>query len=115
VIVKPFVQLVFLVGAFMVAISRVNDFKHFPSDVIAGGLLGVSVALFVYNVLDLADLSTAYFWTDCSTSSSDHIDHRKGEKAERGSRGGLLAAAQKPDYKTFDDPDSLRDDGNAYP
>lgn len=36
----PFAQIVMIAAAFFVAVSRVMDYKHHPTDVIAGGLIG---------------------------------------------------------------------------
>lgn len=39
-------QTVVVVGAFYCCLSRVSDYKHHPTDVIAGAVIGLVVALF---------------------------------------------------------------------
>ena len=41
----PFAQIVMIAAAFFVAVSRVMDYKHHPTDVIAGGLIGTIVQI----------------------------------------------------------------------
>ncbi|KAK7098642.1 phospholipid phosphatase 1-like isoform X2 [Littorina saxatilis] len=47
ILLKPFLQTVFLLLAFYTCLSRISDYKHHWSDVLAGGLLGVIVAVLV--------------------------------------------------------------------
>ncbi|CAG0918078.1 unnamed protein product [Notodromas monacha] len=44
-IVRHFVQFLLVVLAYYTSLSRVSDYKHHPTDVFAGAVLGVSVAL----------------------------------------------------------------------
>lgn len=46
-LIKPFLQTVFLLLAIYTCLSRVSDYKHHPTDVLAGGLLGLIVAVLV--------------------------------------------------------------------
>ena len=43
------VQLSLVTFAFFVALSRVSDNKHHPTDVLAGSLIGIAVALVTYS------------------------------------------------------------------
>lgn len=45
--VKTFIQLACFIAAWHTCMSRVSDFKHHHTDVIAGAIIGLSVALFV--------------------------------------------------------------------
>lgn len=45
---KPILQLVCLLVAWFVALSRVMDYKHHWSDVLAGALLGSAIAIFMF-------------------------------------------------------------------
>ena len=51
---KPFVQFVFILLAILCGLSRVSDYKHHGSDVLAGLILGTLMAMFfIYKVLQL--------------------------------------------------------------
>ena len=51
---KPFVQFVLVLLALLCGLSRVSDYKHHWSDVLAGFILGTSIAVyFIYGVLQL--------------------------------------------------------------
>uniref|UniRef100_A0A8C4WWC2 Phospholipid phosphatase 3 n=1 Tax=Eptatretus burgeri TaxID=7764 RepID=A0A8C4WWC2_EPTBU len=53
---RPFLQFMLLIAALYVGLSRVSDYKHYWSDVLAGFLQGVAVAIFaVFAVSDLFD------------------------------------------------------------
>lgn len=43
---RPFLQCLCIAIAFFTCLSRVTDYKHHPSDVIGGAILGFSVAVF---------------------------------------------------------------------
>ena len=47
VLLKPFLQTVFLLMAVYTCLTRISDYKHHWSDVLAGGLLGALVAVLV--------------------------------------------------------------------
>ena len=49
-LLKPFLQLLALTWAIMCALSRVSDYKHHPTDVLAGSVLGFLVALCVVGI-----------------------------------------------------------------
>ena len=51
-------QLVAFIAAWHTCMSRVSDFKHHYTDVIAGAIIGISVAIFVviYSYISLEDL-----------------------------------------------------------
>ena len=44
------IGLLFLLGAMLVAYSRIYLSQHFPADIMAGAFIGVSVAIFVYSL-----------------------------------------------------------------
>ncbi|WFD35906.1 hypothetical protein MCUN1_002775 [Malassezia cuniculi] len=44
------VQLLLLLVAFLVAVSRTMDYRHHATDVLAGGIIGTVVALFIFHV-----------------------------------------------------------------
>ncbi|CAG0918075.1 unnamed protein product [Notodromas monacha] len=46
VLLKPLLQISFIGAAAMVGVSRVGDYKHFPSDVLAGAFIGTICAFF---------------------------------------------------------------------
>lgn len=50
-IVKSVIQLIAFIAAWHTCMSRVSDFKHHHSDVIGGALIGLSVALFIVNLI----------------------------------------------------------------
>ncbi|CAF1425527.1 unnamed protein product [Adineta steineri] len=43
---KPFLQCICIAIAFFTCLSRITDFKHHPTDVIGGAILGFSIAVF---------------------------------------------------------------------
>ena len=47
VFLKSLIQFVIALAAIFVLVSRVNDFRHHTSDVVAGGLLGMIVGVWV--------------------------------------------------------------------
>ncbi|XP_077981866.1 phospholipid phosphatase 1-like [Glandiceps talaboti] len=47
-LLKPILQLCALMLALLTALSRVSDYKHHWSDVLAGSLVGATVALFTF-------------------------------------------------------------------
>ena len=52
---RPLIQFGLLSLALWVTATRVSDYKHHPTDVFAGGILGLSVAyVTVYFVLELS-------------------------------------------------------------
>lgn len=55
---RPALQMLLVTVAFWVCLSRVADYKHHPSDVLAGSVLGVAVAWMVHYFLRPAYLST---------------------------------------------------------
>ncbi|KAI5475137.1 hypothetical protein MNV49_001881 [Pseudohyphozyma bogoriensis] len=50
--IKAWVSLVPLMGAALIAISRTMDYRHHPTDVLVGGLLGLSMAVLTYHLSD---------------------------------------------------------------
>lgn len=48
IIVSPLIQIIFVTLAFLVGFSRVYLAVHYPSDVIAGGIIGSAFALLVH-------------------------------------------------------------------
>jgi phosphatidate phosphatase len=46
-LLKHFIQLIFIAAALFTALSRISDYKHHPTDVLAGSILGTAVAIFV--------------------------------------------------------------------
>lgn len=46
-VIKPIIQLIAFIAAWHTCMSRVSDFKHHYTDVIAGACIGFSVAIFV--------------------------------------------------------------------
>ena len=52
-LLRPFLQAVFLLMSLYTCLSRISDYKHHWSDVLAGGLLGALVALLVVSCVDL--------------------------------------------------------------
>ena len=52
-LLRPFLQAVFLLMSLYTCLSRISDYKHHWSDVLAGGLLGAVVALLVVSCVDL--------------------------------------------------------------
>lgn len=46
-ILKHFIQLIFVSGALYTGLSRISDYKHHPTDVLAGGILGLVIAFLV--------------------------------------------------------------------
>ncbi|CAG0918077.1 unnamed protein product [Notodromas monacha] len=111
---RPFIQFVFLTAAMIVGISRVNDFKHFPSDVVSGALLGALVALFVYFTIDLSGLRNHYlFDIQESRSSLTRSYPKEPDRMPRNtSQVGLMGTRRiDSNYKTFDCyADSLQDE-----
>jgi len=49
--VKSIVQLCAFIAAWHTAMSRVSDFKHHYTDVMAGAAIGISVAIFIVSFL----------------------------------------------------------------
>lgn len=55
-ILVPIIQFVLLALAIWISLTRISDFIHHPSDVVAGTLLGLLVGYFtIYHVLNLVD------------------------------------------------------------
>ncbi|XP_062602514.1 phospholipid phosphatase 3-like [Saccostrea cucullata] len=48
---KPLLQLCFFLFSILVSVTRVQDHKHHPHDVIAGSILGIVIGLFVFKTL----------------------------------------------------------------
>ena len=48
--IKSIVQLVAFLAAWHTCMSRVSDFKHHYTDVMAGATIGISVAVFVVKI-----------------------------------------------------------------
>ena len=48
---KPFLQFGFIALAFYIALTRISDYKHHPTDVITGILLGTIVAVAITKVV----------------------------------------------------------------
>ncbi|KAG5675412.1 hypothetical protein PVAND_005320 [Polypedilum vanderplanki] len=46
-LLKHFIQLVFVTAALYTGLSRITDYKHHPTDVIAGSILGILIAFVV--------------------------------------------------------------------
>ena len=44
-LLRPFLQVGFIWVALGTSVSRISDYKHHPSDVLSGALLGVTVAV----------------------------------------------------------------------
>ena len=44
-LLRPFLQVGFIWVALGTSVSRISDYKHHPSDVLTGALLGVTVAV----------------------------------------------------------------------
>ena len=56
VLLKSLVQIIIVILALYACVSRVSDNRHHASDVVAGGFLGIVVALYTVS-LSLADPS----------------------------------------------------------
>ncbi|KFD49560.1 hypothetical protein M514_09585 [Trichuris suis] len=67
-LVKPFIQFLLLCIAFAVALSRISDFKHHWSDVLAGSFLGSLIAIlltaYVMKIFELEGKHFAQFFKE---------------------------------------------------
>lgn len=69
-VLKLFLQAGFVFLAILCGLSRIKDNKHRPSDVIAGFILGISVAVFVVS----ATSNSIYYTIKFLISDEIHID-----------------------------------------
>uniref|UniRef100_A0A914V0N9 Phosphatidic acid phosphatase type 2/haloperoxidase domain-containing protein n=2 Tax=Plectus sambesii TaxID=2011161 RepID=A0A914V0N9_9BILA len=72
----PFMQLLLVIFALFTALSRVSDYKHHSSDVIAGGLLGIVIAAAV--LIPRADVFNAKSDEDDDDECAQSIVYRRG-------------------------------------
>ena len=77
-LLRPFLQFVCLMLCWYTALSRVSDYKHHPTDVLAGALLGAVVAVLVVRPAD---------GRAATLLSGTGSEHRPG-RAQRGASGG---------------------------
>jgi hypothetical protein len=48
--IKAWITIIPLTGAALIALTRVTDYRHHPTDIIAGSLLGLALAWFSYRL-----------------------------------------------------------------
>lgn len=74
-IMRPFLQFGAFMLAFFIALTRITDFKHHPTDVIAGGLFGACFAVIILTfVIKLFDNPVVFSLKD---NEAQYIDEEK--------------------------------------
>ena len=95
----PFVQIVVLTMATFTAVSRVMDYKHHPTDVLAGSIIGIITQ--TLNVLAVTDLFFKVKPNQTRDSNAGEFSMHEMNPAEHPSSEEVLRRRTPSNYETF--------------